>query len=196
MRDDRREWDRYPHASLAEQIGGELAALRRSPPLIVLLVAIIGGWLVLTVTRPQALRPGDVRAGDCIYVHAADADTDSPTGRPIGSDVAVIGALFRSGAERASCDASHSHEVADAWVLDDPVVAPYPGQAQLTSRERPRCEAAFEAYVGRPVDGSSLALTVAVPPPSAWADGARAAACLVSNRDGTFLPGHIAGSGR
>ncbi|HEU0245051.1 MAG TPA: septum formation family protein [Candidatus Limnocylindrales bacterium] len=196
MHDDRRERDKYPHASLAEQIGGELAALRRSPPVIALLLAIVGGWLILTVTRPQPLRVGEIRTGDCLYIHALDADTNSQTGRPIGSDGAVISALFRGGAERAGCDASHSHEVADAWVLEDSLTAAYPGQAELTVRERDRCEAAFEAYVGRPSDGSALEYTVAIPPPFAWADGARAAACLVANRDGSFLSGHAAGSGR
>jgi hypothetical protein len=196
MRDDRREREKYPRASLLEQVADELAILRRNRPLLALLGAIVGGWLILTVTRPQAVTVGQIRAGDCLYVHAADADTDSPAGRPIGSDGAVISALFLGGAERAPCDASHSHEVADAWVLDDPLVADYPGQAQLTLREQARCEAAFEAHVGRPSEGSSLGLTVAVPPSAEWDDGARAAACLVATRDGSFLSGSAAGSGR
>jgi hypothetical protein len=196
MHDERRERDKYPRASIAEQIGGELAALRRNPPVIALLVALIGGWLILTLSHPQPLRVGEIRTGDCVYIHALDADTDSQGGRPIGSELGVISALFRGGTERAGCDVSHSHEVADAWVLADSLVAAYPGQAELTVRERDRCKAAFEAYVGRPADGSSLEYTVAVPPPFAWADGARAAACLVSNRDGSFLSGHAAGSGR
>ena len=50
--------------------------------------------------------------------------------------------------------------------------------------------------MGRPSEGSSLALTVAVPPADEWDDGARIAACLVANRDGAFLSGHAAGSGR
>jgi len=196
MRDDRREREKYGRASIAEQLGGELAVLRRNTPLLALIAALIGGWLILTLSEPPTVRVGEARAGDCLYVHALDADTDNPTGRPIGSDGAVISALFRGGAERAGCDASHSHEVADAWVLDDPLVAAYPGQGELTRREQARCEAAFEAYVGRPTDGSTLALTVAVPPPAEWEDGLRVAVCLVGNRDGSFLSGHAAGSGQ
>jgi hypothetical protein len=195
MRDDRREREKYARASIIEQVGDELAILRRNKPVMALLVALVGGWLILTVSRPQSIKASDLRAGDCLYVHAADADTDSPTGRQIGSDGMVVSSLFRGGAERAPCDASHSHEVADAWVLDDPLVADYPGQGELTQREQARCEAAFETYVGRASEGSSLALTVAVPPPADWDDGARNAACLVANRDGTFLSGHAAGSG-
>jgi hypothetical protein len=196
MRDERPEREKYPRASIAELLGDELATLRRNRPVQVLLAVLIGGWLLLTVTRPQSLHVGDLRAGDCLYIHALDADTDSPAGRPIGSDGAVISALYLGGSERAGCDVSHSHEVADAWVLDDSLVADYPGQAPLTLRERPRCEAAFEAYVGRPVEDSALELVVAVPPPTEWEDGARSAACLVANHDGSFLSGHAAGSAR
>jgi hypothetical protein len=85
--------------------------------------------------------------------------------------------------------------VAEAWVLDDPLVASYPGQAALTAREEARCEAAFERHVGRPTAGSALALTVAVPPEGAWDEGARVGACLVSAKDGTFLLRPARGSG-
>lgn len=187
MRDGRRERDRYPRASLREQLGNELSALLGSTPLVVLLVVIVGGWLVLTFTRPETLVVGELAAGDCLYIRAADADTDTPAGRAIGSDGAVITSLFAAGAERAPCDGSHSHEVADAWVLDDDLVAPYPGQAELTVRERARCDTAFERHVGRPAEGSSLAPTIVVPPPGAWDEGARLAACLVAERDGSFL---------
>ena len=149
------------------------------------------------MTRPQPFHVGEARAGDCLYIHATDADTGNNGGRAIGSDGAVISALFLGGAERAACDASHSHEVADAWVLGwatDNVVLP--AQGELTQREQARCEAAFAAFVGRASEGSSLALTVAVPPPGSWADGSRVAVCLVGNRDGTFLAGHAAGSAR
>lgn len=195
MRDERRERDKYARASLREQVGDELAHLSRNRPLMWLLAAIVGGWLVLTVTQPKRVVVGDLATGDCIYIHAADADTATPTGRAIGSDGAVILAVFRLGAEMAPCDASHGHEVAGAWVLDDALTAPYPGQSELSTRELPRCEAAFEAYVGRPVDGSGLALTVAIPPPGAWEEGARVAVCLVSNKDGSFLTTHAKGSG-
>jgi hypothetical protein len=196
MRDDRRERERYPRASIAEQVRGELAIVRRSPPLLALVVALVGGWLILTLTRPQPFHVDAARAGDCLYIHAADADTGNTGGRPIGSDGAVVSSLFLGGAERAGCDASHSHEVADAWVLGNPPDAAYPGQGELTRREEARCEAAFEAYVGRASEGSSLALTVAVPPPGSWEDGSRVAVCLVRNRDGSFLSGHAAGSAR
>jgi hypothetical protein len=82
------------------------------------------------------------------------------------------------------------------FLLDEPVGAPFPGAAALVGRQRPVCEAAFEAFVGRPTDGSALRLTLVVPGESAWDDGRRAGACLVNNADGSFLTGRAAGSGR
>jgi hypothetical protein len=195
MPDDRRERDRYGRASLGEQLGGELRSLRRNPALIILLIVLGGGWLFLTISRPEEVRIGNLKAGDCLYIHAADADPQAASGRMIGSDGAVTTALFEEGAERASCDLSHSHEVADAWILDDPVGSPYPGQAELANRYRARCESAFAAYVGHPVDGSIYGLTIAVPTPAAWERGAIAAACLVSQGDGTYLHDRAGGSG-
>ncbi len=195
MRDERRERDKYGRASLREQLGSEIAALRRNPPLIWLLVALVGGWAILTVTRPQALAVTQLRTGDCVYIHAPDADTDTPGGRAIGSELGALGALYEQGAERSACDASHSHEVALAWILGDGLTASYPGQAALTVRERERCEAAFTAHVGRPSEGSTFALVIAVPTPTAWAASVRAAACLVARADGAFLSGSARGSG-
>lgn len=196
MRDDRPEKERYRRASLAEQIGGELATLRHNRPLIWLLVALVGGWAILTITRPENLEVARLGAGDCLYIRAADADTDSPTGRPIGSEAAAVTALFDSGAERAPCTGSHSHEVAEAFMLDEePLAGPYPGQGALADRYRDRCEAAFATHVGRATEGSSLSLIVAIPTPRAWERGARAGACLVARADGRFLPGPARGSG-
>ena len=98
MRDGRRERDRYPRASLREQLGNELRALLGSTPLVVLLLVLVGGWLVLTFTRPEVVVVGQLAAGDCLYIRAGDADTDTPTGRAIGSDGAVDhGAVRRGG---------------------------------------------------------------------------------------------------
>ncbi|HEX5826739.1 MAG TPA: septum formation family protein [Candidatus Limnocylindrales bacterium] len=196
MHDDRPEREKYPRASIAELLGNELRAFWSHKPLVILVAFLVGGWLVLRLSEPEYLRVGLLTQGDCVYIRSADMDTEGTGGRPIGTEGATISALYGLGAQRAGCDASHSHEVALAWVLDDALVAPYPGQGTLVDRERARCEAAFEAYVGRPVEGSALDLVIAVPPPEAWDEGARAAACLVADGRGEFLQGPAAGSGR
>lgn len=196
MHDDRPERKKYGRASIFEQVGGELATLRRNPPLMALIAVILGGWLVLTVTKPPVLHANAIRTGDCLYIHAPDADTDTGTGRAIGTESAAISVLYGAGAERAPCGGSHSHEAADAWVMDGEPGAPYPAEPALATAARDRCIAAFTAHVGRPPEGSALALTIATPPIAAWDRGSRAALCLVSNRDGSFLSGPAAGSGR
>ena len=198
MPDDRRERDRYRRASLREQWGDELRLFLGSTPLVVLVAALVGGWLILQFTRPQVIRVTEARPGDCLYIRASDADTalGGAGVRATGTEGQVIRALFEESAERAPCDGSHSHEVADAWLVDAAAGAPYPGASTLVAEQQPRCEAAFEAHVGRPVLGSTLALTAGVPTERAWNAGIRSVVCLVSNADGTFLSGPARGSGR
>jgi hypothetical protein len=196
MPDDRRERDKYRRASLREQWGDELRAFLGSTPLVMLVAALVGGWLFLQVTRPEAVRVAEISPGDCLYIRAADADTDMGGGRAIGTEGEAVRALFEQSAERAPCDGSHSHEVADAWLLDAPAGAPYPGGLPLMAEQQPRCEAAFEAHVGHPVAGSTLALTAGVPTERAWNAGSRSVVCLVSNADASFLPAAAKGSRR
>jgi hypothetical protein len=196
MPDDRPERERYRRASLREQLGGEVRSFLGHTPLVVLVACLLGGWLLLIVTRPEVMPVTRLTAGDCLYIHASDADPDNPNSRAIGSGNGAIAGLYAGGAERAACDGSHSHEVADAWALDDVVVADYPGEEALRTRASGRCEAAFTTLVGRPSDPSSLALVVAVPPAEAWEAGRRVVACLVANDDGSFLDRPASGSAR
>ena len=193
MPDDRRERDKYGRASLREQLGDELRLFLGSTALVALVVALFGGWLVLQLTKPEVIRVPEVRAGDCLYIRAADADPDLS---PIGTESGTLLVLFEQSAERAPCDASHSHEVADAWQLDGPSGAAYPGRSELTLAQEGRCEAAFETHVGHAVDGSTLRLTTGVPTERVWDAGIRTAVCLVSNADETFLASPARGSNR
>ena len=193
MGDDRPEIERYRREGLGGQLLGELRELRRHPGILTLIVVVIGGFAFLRVTTPQTERIERLRTGDCIYVRAADADTLGS--RPVGSPGEVAAALNRDGAERASCDLSHSHEVADIVAFPEVLGTPYPGTQALIERERPRCEAAFAALVGRPVAGSAFELTIVVPPQAGWDQGRRAGLCLVGRADGGFLQRRAAGSG-
>jgi len=191
-----RERDRYARASLREQAGDLIASARRHPGFVLVMVLVLGGGLLLTLWTPSAVKVGDLQAGDCLYIHAADADTDTPAGRPAGSATGAVSALYAQGAEKAPCDGSHSHEVLLQTMLDDAPSAAYPGASALVERNRAACEAAFSAYVGRPSESSSLELIVAVPPESSWTDGGRAAPCLVGDPKGQFLLSQAKGSGR
>lgn len=191
-----RERDRYARASLREQAGDALTELRGHPGVMALLAFLAGGWLVLTITRPPVIQVADLRVGDCLYIHAADADTDAPGGRPAGTATGAIAALYGLGAERAACDASHSHEVVDVFPVADPAGAPYPGGAAMIRARDEACVAAFAAWVGHAPEGSELERVIAVPSDKAWGTGVRTGACLVARADGQFLAGSAKGSGR
>ncbi len=188
------ERKRYQRASLAEQLRGELRALRRHPGVLLTAVLVLGGGIILNLVRPQDVTIGALAAGDCLYIRAEDAARDLDPGRPIGSDAAAIRTLYAIGAERASCDLSHSHEVISATAFPEPAGAVYPGEAALV--DRLGCAAGFTAYVGHAPEGSELELVVAVPDEAAWDATSRVGACLVARRDGEFLSGRAKGSGR
>lgn len=190
-----RERDRYPRASFREQAGDTLKSLRRNPGITIIIVLVLGGWLFLNLATPAPVNVGDLQAGDCLYLRAADADSDTPAGRPAGTSTASLLALYDQGTERAPCDGSHSHEVVLQTVFPDVAGTAFPGQGTLRERNQAACEAAFEAYVGRPVDGSSLELLVAVPNEEAWTDDIRAAPCLAGDPNGQFLLKPAKGSG-
>ena len=146
-----RERDRYARASLREQAGDLVASARRHPGLVLVMVLVLGGGVLLTLWTPAPVKVGDLQAGDCLYIHAADADTDSPTGRPAGSSTAAVSALYAQGAEKAPCDGSHSHEVLLQTMLAD-----------ARRARRTRARARSSSATGRPARRRS---------PSTW--GAR-----------------------
>ncbi len=182
-----RERDRYARASVREQVTDALSGLRRQPGVVAVLVAVLGGWLFFLVTRPPVVSVDGLAAGDCLYIHAGDADTDSATGRPAGSAPAQLQALYLAGAERASCGGSHSHEVVLQLRFPEASGAAYPGAAALDARNAEACRTAFETYIGGPEDASPYQLLVAVPDEAAWGRGVRAAPCLLGTRDGSWL---------
>jgi Septum formation len=195
MRDERPERERYQHAGLLDQARGELENLRRQPKLLLLLALLFGGFVLLKVMEPPVVQVEALQAGDCIYVPNPGAGEVQGV-RAIGSSADVVYGILHAGAERAPCDASHSHEVAAVFRLQDLAGTTYPGPGVLADRQQPVCEAAFVTYVGRPVAGSAFELTVVVPRDVDWAKGRRAGACLVSRADGSFLSTRVAGSGQ
>jgi len=194
MRDERPERERYQRASVGEQLRDEIANLRRQPKVLLLLGVLIGGFLVLRLLEPAVVQVEDLATGDCIYVPVPGGGEVGST-RPIGSTVDIVYGLLQAGAERASCDGSHSHEVAGVIRFDDPASTAYPGEGTLVERERSGCTAAFTTYVGRPPEGSTFELTIAVPRDVDWDAGRRAGVCLVNRADGAFLDRRAGGSG-
>jgi hypothetical protein len=98
----------------------------------------------------------------------------------------VVTAVLAGDVERASCASSHGHEVSDVIdlrSLADPAVAP-----------QARCEATFEAYVGRARSGSIYETFAATPDADAQAAGANRAFCLIARTDGQWMDHPARGS--
>ena len=177
-----RERDRYRRASFEEQIGGAIESFWHNRT--ARLVAAIGlAWyLVIRLISPQVIGFEQLVAGDCVYIRALQ--DPSLVSRLAGSVSAVRTALLEQGAERASCDQSHSHEVAFVADLADPVPTAYPGSAALEARESEACRVSMDVYVGA-ADAFEL---IVVPPDAArWDGGIRRVVCLLGRRDGAFL---------
>jgi Septum formation len=162
---------------------------------VLLLAVLIGGWLFLLLMTPRVVRLEDLSAGACLHVPTS-ANGDVTAASPVGTPGEVADVLARSGADVAPCDGSHSHEVAGVFTEPDPAGAAYPGQPALEQRHQAACEASFASYVGHPLAGSALELTVVVQAEAGWSAGRRAGACLVSGSDGKFLTSRAGGSGR
>jgi hypothetical protein len=186
MNDVRPERERYRRAGLLDQLREGILGLRRHPGIVLLLAAIVGGLLFLRLTTPTAVPFESFNTGDCMYVRAGTGDNLGGA-RAIGTPADVAAALYRDGAERAACDMSHSHEVADVFAFSETRGEAYPGLTALQERQQAACETAFAALVGGPLEGSGLELTVIVPAQSDWDAGRRVGACLVNRADGSFL---------
>jgi hypothetical protein len=144
-------------------------------------IGFVAVGAVLWATRGLLVEPADLAVGDCLFVRTT---TNQAAGRPIGEPRDVAATVLAGGAERASCSASHGHEVS--------AVIPV---AQLgdSSREAPaRCASAFAGYVGHPLD-RSIYVTFPVVPDAT--DPAPVVVCLVARGDGAWMGHPARGSG-
>ena len=115
----------------------------------------------------------------------------------------MAGALLAGEAERAACDASHGHEVSAIVVpaletLAPGVTAAPLDHARMQALAEPLCDAAFEAYVGRALDGSRYITFPVVPDTDAavgWVIGGRRTVCVVARADGQWMDHPARGSG-
>lgn len=167
--DGQRERDRYGHQSWRERLSEVPASIRAHPRLAFVAAVFIVGWIVMLLLRPTYVRIDEVAAGDCLYI------------RPTAS--------VDEFAERASCTASHSHEVLFVQAVA-PTGAPYPDAASLAD-EQAACQAALAAVGGDDAE-PALSTTFVVPSEAAWQAGTRTGVCLAERMDGEFLTSPVA----
>jgi hypothetical protein len=177
------ERKRYGTKSIGERLDDILGWPAEHRVATTVLIAFVLVGLLLSFARGLRVDPESLAVGDCLFVRT----TIEPTAdRPIGEDGAVAAAVLAGQVERASCAASHGHEISDLVdlrSLADPVVAP-----------QVRCEAAFEAYVGRARSGSIYETFAAAPDAAAQAAGANRAFCLIARIDGQWMDHPARGS--
>lgn len=204
-----REIDRYQKATLREQLLELFGWFRTHKAVGAILVVFAIGWIVQIAAPPRPADPADLAVGDCLYARTGSSMDVGPTARPIGAPADVEAVVLAGDAERASCSLSHGHEVSAVVALGAPgssvagdpgSVAPTPagtGAAAMTGIRafvQARCDAAFEAYVGRPATGSIFETFGAVPTLERWQAGERTAICLVARRDGQWMGSPARGS--
>jgi hypothetical protein len=187
------ERGRYGRKGLGERVEDMMGWPGDHPVAMVVLLAFVAVALLLVLARGQALRPGDLAVGDCLFVPTDAAGGET---RPIGDDRVVAATLLSDGAERAACDASHGHEVSAVTPIPlptiptDPSIDPLPGlldRASIERLARPVCERAFVDYVGMPSDESIYATFPVFPDPPDWVASGRGTICLVARDDGGWM---------
>jgi hypothetical protein len=148
---------------------------------------VILGFLVVGIllgaVRGLLVSVNELAVGDCLFVRTSTAQEAT---RPIGDERVVTEAILAGKAERASCSASHGHEVSalvDLATLADPF-----------SEARAACQTAFEPYVRRAAEGSLYLTFAAVPTPGAQAAGETLGVCLVARADGQWMDHPARGS--
>ena len=195
MRNERRERDRYPRASLREQLGGEARTLLGNTPLVILLLVLVGGWLVLTLTRPETVAVGEL--GDRrLPVHPrggrghGHGDGPGDRQRRRGRRRAVRGGRGARTVRRIAQPRGRGRLGPRRWLRRAAPGRPCsPGSGPAARRRS-------SGTSGGRSRAPASTVTVAVPPQVAWDESARAAACLVAQRDGAFLSSPARESGR
>jgi len=97
-------------------------------------------------------------------------------------------------AETIACADAHPWESMGVPRLSDPSGAPYAIDAVAAEAEQ-ACSDTFAAYVGRPLDGSTLSATAFHPTMDDWDRNERRVACLVVDPAGT-VKGSLKGANR
>lgn len=171
------ERSRYGRKGLREQASDILAWPGSHHFATGVIAVVIVGAVLLSASAGFFADPRRLAVGDCLFVRT-DTPADDP--HPIGDAQAVAKAVIDGNAQTAGCNASHGHEVSALVGLSGAEAA---------------CDAAFRAYVGRPLEGSRYVTFPAVPTAEARAAGASSAICLVARTDGQWMDHPARGSG-
>lgn len=174
-------------APLVVQVSDTAAWFRQNRRGFGLVIVIVVAALSLSTSRPKEVRLEVLEVGDCLFIRTPATTSLTQPVPAIGSLEDVRLTAASGGSARTPCEGSHGHEVSAIVPLEGAATDPYPGQVELLEIVAPACPAAFGAFVGHPLEGSTYDTAAVVPSRSGWGVGDRRAACLVFGRDGRFL---------
>jgi hypothetical protein len=144
--------------------------------------------------------------GSCAAIHGGEAERDS-SGRIVGPGrVSVFevrvgdcferiheGLLTIANLVAIPCERLHDHEVFALPEIGDGPDADFP--AGIDAQAGELCRAAFEGYVGTPVDESRFGIGRLPPSRGSWETGDREVICWITVSEGEMLEGSVKGSG-
>jgi hypothetical protein len=191
---------RYGRKTFREQVDDVIAWPGTHRFATGIILVVVAGAVLISAVRGRFEDPANLAVGDCLYIPTAAAQDPTAT-RPIGEAAAVELVVVAGGAQKASCTASHGHEISAILTGPDPGTPRPSGIGALFDRDaihrltQPLCEAAFAGYVGHTLGGSSFVTYPVVPEAPEWIAGGRRTICLVARNDGTWMDHPARGSG-
>lgn len=178
-----------PTRGLPGPLASLVGAVRAHPRITVAIVILLVALVVMRLITPPLADVRDTVAGDCL---AGSPLTIS--GNTAGEVNVVPG--YATGMQRVQCAEPHIWESAGVVQLPQPPGTPYPVDT-IEAEVVDACAAAFEAFVGRPLDGSSLSATAFYPIRDDWeGKDERRVACMVVDPAQPTVTGSLQGSGR
>jgi hypothetical protein len=167
-------------------VGDRLSPLQRS--LIVAGVVLVAALIVFRFVSPSLADYLSTKAGDCLA-----ADPAIVLANVAGQVRTVPGDPY---AETTGCDRQHVHEVMGLPELAGDRGAPYPVDTVAVAAAG-ACTELFATYVGRPLEGSSLAATAYYPDRAEWEEqDSRKVVCVVVDPATGTVVGSLRGSAR
>jgi len=167
-------------------VSGRLSPAQRT--LIIVGVVLVASLIVFRFVSPSLVDYRSTKAGDCLA-----ADSVIVTANVAGQVRTVSGNPV---AETTGCDRQHVQEVMGLPTRAGDRGTPYPVDAVAVAATE-ACTELFATYIGRPLEGSSLAVTAYYPERAEWEEqNSRTVVCVVVDPVTRTVIGSLRGSAR